>query len=379
MRCALRNASLATWLVCAPGLVTPVIAQPANAPQVRIDLPSSQEHYRDRITRAAAESLTQLSLWLGPFPHNALTIRTAMSPPQNAEANGAPARGTIEVRLPWLSAPSTMDVERQVAHAIALLYWPHAADDAPIARGLATYLQSRITERLFNLTYARPGDHADEVGLFGGYVPWAFPTLRLERSEFREHRPEAMAFAALEGYLGWPVLQGALKVLATATPGAALTRDRAVAVISAAAGQDLAWFFKAAFDPAGHVDYALTEIAFAEARERCPAPGCVRTRVTVARRGTTPFGKVPVQVVFTDGQQVTATWDGAAERHTFEFESPSPPLAARLDSDGALLIDPTRLDHVRHVSPGTNAPLLKWMARWLVWLQDTLITYTALL
>ena len=352
----------------------PAAAQSVVAPQLRIDLSASQEHYRDRVTRAATEALAQLSLWLGPFPHPTLTIHG-----MTTEREDDGASDTIDVRLPWLSAPSTMEVEQAVSYAIAMRYWPHDDRGAPVARGLASFLQGRITERLFNIAYARPGHHTEHVRLFGGHVPFAIQTLRLSRWNPRENGPEATAFAALERYLGWPVLQGALKALATTTRGAPLTRDGAVMVLGAAAGQDLAWFFDVAFDSDLHIDYAVTELTSEPVPEPCPAAGCVRTRVGVQRRGNARFKAVPVQVLFSDGQQATGTWDGRALEHTFEFHSPSPARSARLDPDGVLLLDPTRLDHVRFASPETNLPIAKWMSRWLVWLQDALITYSAFL
>jgi hypothetical protein len=272
-----------------------------------------------------------------------------------------------------------MDVERTVCRAMAMQYWPHAPADAPVAQGIAGYLERRLTERLFNIRYARPGHHADRRVFFGGFVPWSLQTLRLTRWSAVEQPREAAAFSALERYLSWPVLQGALKALAATTRETPLTVDGAVAVVSAAVGQDLAWYFKLAFGGAAQVDYAVTDLRSSRQPEPCPTSGCVRVHVTVARRGDAVFRSVPLLVVFDDGQQVQTSWDRRLTEDSFEFESPAAGRFARLDPDGVLLLDATRLDHVRYASPESNVPIAKWASRWLVWLQDALITYTMFL
>jgi hypothetical protein len=372
-RRALTRAFLAAFIQCLLAANVTSLAQDA-APHIQIELTTPQEQYRNRIMRAATESLTQLSIWLGPFPTKAVTIRSV-----GTRDAGNAANGVVDVTLPWQSAPSSMDVEAQVAFAIALQYWPHEPDGAGIAAGLANYLQRRIVERLFNVAYGRSALRSEAQRFFGGYVSWGMPRLRLSRwSVPFEQYPHDAAFASLERTIGWPVLQGALKVLAASAREAPLNRERAITVISDAAGQDLKWLFDLASHVQPSVDYALSVVESVPMPEPCPTAGCVRTRVEAARRGAA-FRNVPLQVTFEDGQQAIATWDGDAAQQTFEFDSPTPARVARLDPDGTLMLDPTRQDHTRYVSSESNVPLTKWMARWVVWLQDVLLTSTMLL
>lgn len=369
----------AACLLCV--LVPPSHAQVTPQPP-RVELAPWQQQHRDRVARAAAESLVQYEAWLGfPVPGDA-TIHSAASSAA-VRANG------IAVDLPWLAAASTMEIEAQAAYAIAARYWPHEAGAASLVQGLSWYLQGRIVERLFNLQFSQPGHSTEGVRVFGRFIPWDLRTLRVGRAiDARRRGRSAAAFLSLERYLSWPVLQGALRALAADARHAPLTLDRAVAVLGAAAGRDLSWFFDVAFDADATLDYALTGFSSVPGGDACESPGCVRTRVTLARLGDaaftgtsrTPSGPyeagqgIVLRVDFADGQDLTAHWDGRAAERTFEFESPVPATFARLDPQGTLVLDPTRTDHTRRATPATNVPIAKWVARWVVWMQDAMLT-----
>jgi hypothetical protein len=378
-------ATLVAWVsLCAPI----ADAQAPRIPEVDIQLPASHARYRERIERAAVESLTQYEQWLGPPPAGPLTITT------ERPHSGIDGRRVVAIDVPWRTSDSMMEVEAQVAFAIAMVYWPQrAGDDVSIARGLSWYLQGRVVERLFNVAYARPGHSSDGLRFFGGYVPWGLPALRLSRwSDARRSDRGAAAFAALERYLGWPVLQGGLKTLAAAAPEARLVRSHVNAAISGAAGQDLTWFFDVAFDPAVRLDYAVTSLVSEPAPDGCAGRGCFHTRVSAARLGDGLFtgsslpplgnfdsgGAIHICVAFEDGQHATARWDGRAAERVFEFESPARAVSVRMNPEGDLLLDATPLDHTRYITPQTNVPLGKWVGRWLVWLQDAVLTFTML-
>ena len=369
--------------VCSIGLALDARStQDTSAISFGLQLHPSEYKYEDRVREAALESLTQYSDWLGAPPPAPVMLVSRAVP-----AVAAP-EDLIVIDLPWRSADSTMEIEAAVASAIAMRYWPHDAAHAAFARGLSWYLQSRVVERLFNVRFARPGHSADGVRLFGGFVPIGFSTLVVSRwTDHLSRERGAVAFAALERYLGWPTLQGALAALAASMHDARLTPQHANAVISRAAGQDLTWFFATAFDSNAAVDYALGVLSSTS----CPAQSCYRTSVTIVRRGAAFTGSSPprvgpyesgtgvgVEVRFEDGQTAVARWDGLDPQRTFEFESPSVPVSARLDPEGALLLDATPLDHTWSRDRRSNVPIMKWTVRWMVWLQDALLAYAAL-
>jgi hypothetical protein len=188
---------LATLVACV-SLCAPIAdAQAPRIPEVDVQLPASHARYRERIERAAVESLTQYEQWLGLPLAGPLTIAT-----ERPHA-GIDGRRVVAIDLPWRTSDSLMEVEAQVAFAIAMLYWPErAGDDVSIARGLSWYLQGRVVERLFNIAYARPGHSSDGLRFFGGYVPWGLPALRLSRwtDALRAERGAA-AVAPVGGYI----------------------------------------------------------------------------------------------------------------------------------------------------------------------------------
>jgi hypothetical protein len=343
-----------------------------TAPALRIECVACAQPARERVETAAREALTSYERWLGPLEGDAIAIEL-------------PSQLTSRAPQPF------MEIESYVAYDIALRYWRTGSNaPAPIAKSLSWYLQSRVVERIFNNQYGVLAHSGDGVRAFGGFVPWPLPSLRLTRwtagvtSVDAHRRPPdidatiergAVAFAALERHLGWPALQGALQVLAERH--SSLSNDDVEAIISRATGQDLRWFFHAAFDPQVSLDYAIR--AFATSSGRCDDAACYRTTVSVERRGTAEFKQLRLHVRFADGQEVTTAWDGRDATRTFSFESPASPIEAELDPDRALLLDVTPLDNVRAIESRTNVPIAKWVARWMVWLQDAMLVGSSFL
>jgi len=154
-------------------------------------------------------------------------------------------------------------------------------------------------------------------------------------------------------------------------------------IVSDASGQDLDWFFSTAFDPARRFDYGIDTFT---------TQGKT-TRVTVVRRGDAMFtgrtrqpdgpyesgDAMELRVTFADGQQITERWDGRQASRVFEFESPSPAVEACLDPNRTLLLDENYLDNRRMATPSHNIDVAKWTARWVMWLQNAMLTYGAIL
>ena len=137
--------------------------------------------------------------------------------------------------------------------------------NGPLADGLSWYLQSHVTERLFDSQFQIKAYALDSSRYFGGFVPWEFRGLYLGRASRvleRDVDPRtgriALAFATLERQLGWPVLQRVLRVIAERPERAALDAGAFTRIAADAAGQDMDWFTSmldetASFDPAiGH-------------------------------------------------------------------------------------------------------------------------------
>lgn len=395
---------------CAAGSASPSsVTTPAG---LQITLSSAHRVHLERLAVAADAAFIQYREWLGPLSDQVLLV----SDP-GAGASPAPATTHIVVHLPWRAPDALMEIEAQTAFKIARLWWRHVDDPGgvPLGESLAWYLQSRVVEDLFDRQHLAEGYRVDGARYFGDSVPWAFGGLRLTRwtsglgreafltgSEAPLRSVEgrawrfgvpartargALAFGTLERHLGWPVLQGALRVAVGRADVEALTPARFVQVLGQAAGQDLQWFFDQVFEADLAFDYAVDGISTTPSAHPCTVSPCHHTMVRVVRhaegtfagRASTSDGPydggdgVRLRVAFEDGQTVDVAWDGRAESRTFEFESVTPAVAASIDPDGVLLLDRDALNNHRKVAPYTNVRVAMWTATWLVWLQDAML------
>jgi hypothetical protein len=356
----------AIWIATGLLLIAPAqVAAQIATPEIQITLSSSQEHWRAPLTEAAQQAALVAREWLGPHPTGSIEI--AIAPPL------------------W-QGPGAMIAERRVATMVIRSWWPQPLADQHaelLLGGFAAHLQGHAIERLFDRRHLRRAYRAESTAYFGGHVIWSFPTLRRSRTPDRDDRYAAV-FATLERWLGEPALQGAMAAAAQ-LPRDGISGNAVMNTISAAAGQDLSWAFTAAADEAA-IDYAVTDLA--SAAGECPAP-CIETIVSVSRlgplsmtgRSTPRIGSfesgdaLTLRVVFENGAQSEARWDGRDASRSFRFQGPSPAVAAHLDPDRVVVLDQNALNNAIVRPVPTNVPVRKWMARWMVWMQNTILTY----
>jgi hypothetical protein len=346
-------------LSCALTIVCAVVATPSAAQ-------SASQSLDDAIAATVREASAIGTEWLGPHPA---------------------ADADLTVRRPLWQGPGAMFVEQQAAERVIRAWWPQSIDDAKaeeILVGFAWYLQSLAIERVFDRRYLRTAHSVETRSYFGDHVIWSLPTLRLSRHAVVTRNRYAAVFAALERWIGRPNLQGAMLEVAR-LPGDQLNATTIVRTISDAAGQNLSWAFVAV--EAGDLNYAVTGLT-SLSRSDCAAP-CVDTTVVVTRTGAglfsgrsaQPIGEfdsgdaLVLKVTFADGSSSTVRWDGRDSSRTFRFRGPSLATAAYLDPDRSVTLDRNRLDNARVTPAPTNVPVGKWAARWLVWLQHTMLSY----
>ncbi len=294
----------------------------------------------------------------------------------------------LTIPRPVWQGPGALVVEQQLAARTIRSRWPQPLADAragAILDGFAWYLQGRVIERVFDQRYLRPGHSVEARRYLGDHIIWSFPPLRVSRSAVVNRDRYAAVFTALERWIGVPNLQGAMFEVAR-LPSDRLTADTIVKTISDAAGQDLSWAFDAA-EPGVEMNYAVTALSSADVAG-CAAP-CVETTVDVSREGDGVFpgrtarragafdagDALVIKVVFADGTVSSERWDGRDRARTFRFRGPSRATAAYLDPDRLVTLDRNRLDNARVTPAPTNVPVGKWAARWLVWLQHTMLSY----
>lgn len=264
--------------------------------------------------------------------------------------------------------------EAQTAQRVIRGWWPAEIGDADaraIIDGLSHYLQSRIIEDVYDRRHLRLAHSAASMRYFGGHIVWSVPSLRLPRTAVLKGDRYALMFAALERWIGMPTLQVAVRSIAQ-LPADRLTADAIGGALSAAAGQDLTWIFDAA---KSDVSYAITELHGSSVTVTRNGSGMFTGR-TAGRVGEFDSGDaIRLRVAFEDGTNAWASWDGRDVTRTFQFQGPSPIRAAHLDPDNIVTLDANRLDNAIVPRQPTNVPVRKWAARWMVWLQHTLLSY----
>lgn len=324
------------------GVALVVAAPMAQSPDARGD-------------RATRESLLMLEQWLG-----------SPSSPQAAS----------RLSSVFPESPVTMDVESIAALTIARRWWPQPT--TAMSEGAAIYLQSRVIARLFDLSFGRAGHSADAIHLFGGTYTIAFPQLRFDGPRAGLGREglgvpadrAALAFASLERLVGQPRLIGALRTVIERKPSsdADIIRE-----LSESLGQDTSWLFDAT-GLSTSMNYAIGAVAI----DGCvPAP-CERVTVDARREGAGSFHPIEVRVDFVDGQSASTMWDGKGESRRFTFEGPARPARVRVDPDFVNLLDDNLIDQHLEMDGVTNASVAKWIARWMVWLQNAMLAYSAI-
>jgi aminopeptidase N len=184
-----------------------------------------------------------------------------------------------------------------------------------------------------------------------------------------------LALGTLARWTGQPVFDAILTEFVRSSAGRAPSLDDFEHVASRVSGQDLAWFFDAALKTSAGIDFGLA--AFDSAPE---ADGRFHTTVTVRREGDLVFHRgIPVLTTFANGDTVRDVLDGSSRTQTFEYRSPSPAVSAEVDPDRVVLLDRNRRNNGLTLDPApARSAATRWSARWMIWLEDSLLTYVAL-
>jgi hypothetical protein len=363
------------------------ISARANAPDAAIEALAS----------ATTTALARLDAWLGPLPAPALTV---IDVPWHLGIAGASYPGVVVTSTRWLSTSRDPAFERPLLAALARQYTFSVAapGDAHAAfeEGLALYLGRRLLhEQLHSRNFETPR-------FFGGFVPFSVrsvlnsakpedPRLQLQRLadvELPADGPWRAASAApgepaqriaallytFERHVGWPAFQQVLHQFVDRFRGRPATPEDFSAVASELIGHDLSAFFAPALLAATPFDYALVDL------RNDPREGGFTTTVVVGRTGVEPpIAGIPLVVRFDDGAEVTERLNSREVEQAFVYRAPAPAVLASVDPDAVLVFDANRENNTRVLQPRINRIGVRIALNWMVWLQDAVLAYTALL
>jgi aminopeptidase N len=365
-----------------------------NRVEMRLLLQPEHAGQEGRHFDATAATLRHFGEWFGAYPYDHITI---VDPAYQSGSGGMEYPTLFTAGTRW-RAPRAVTVPESVTiHEAAHQWWygivaTNEFEAAWMDEGLTMYGEPRVTEAI-----GEPNRLA--VRFFGGVVPWVIDDIRLRRETNGNRLPTyrlsaeadaqstptfrywpatatpisydktALWLHTLERHLGWPVMQ---RILATYFERWKFRHPQPqhfFAVANEISGQDLSWYFDQVYRGSNTFDYAVQELVSERQGE-----GRYRTTVVARRLGEATF---PVDVVttFENGERVKERWDGRDRRVTYVYERRSRASMVQVDPERVLLLDVNYTNNSRTLAPRAAEASRKWALKWMVWMQDLMLTY----
>jgi hypothetical protein len=367
-------------------------------PAVDMRLLLQPEHaaQAERHFAATRTVLKHYGEWFGPYPYGHITI---VDPAYQSGAGGMEYPTLFTAGTRWLAPARVTTPEGVTVHEAGHQFWygivaSNEFEDAWMDEGLNTFSTARAIAQDYQPNFLA-------VRYFGGFVPWVIRDIALSRetegNRLAGYRRDAESDSAstpsfkyfpatggsisynktalwlntMERWLGWPAMQ---QILASYFTRWSFKHPRPAdffAVVNEVTGRDLGWFFDQVYRSSNVFDYGVED--FASAREG----DHYRTSVIVRRYGEAIF-PVDVLVTFRSGDRVTERWDGTDRWKLYTYVRPAQALSAEIDPTRVLLLDVNATNNSKTLEPKGGAAATKWSLKWLVWLQDCLLSWAAL-
>ena len=415
-----------TWTASPDYLTASDRLEVDGLPPVDITLLYQPEHAHqvDRHFHATKAALEHYGRWFGPYPYGHLTV---VDPAWGAGAGGMEYPTIFTSGTRWLNPFGGGSPESVTIHEAGHQFWygivgNNEFEHAWIDEGFNSFSDARVYDvtygpEMYVKRYFRPPGTRSS-----GFFPVLFEDLLLGRdvwgnrmSRFRDHattevmsRPTfryfpskaghlsytktALWLATLERHLGWETLQEILSTFFTRFSYAHPTPGDFFATVDEVSGRSMVWFFDRVYRDSGHFDYAVESIttrpldlrglidtpegpAPREGPDESAGPSpTYRSEVVIRRNGDGVF-PVEILLVFADGSESRHAWDGRRRWTMVVEERPAALAWAEVDPDRVLLLDVDRTNNSRTLTPGDDFVATQIASRWIVWLQDFLMSF----
>ena len=383
-------------------------------PPVDMRLLLQPEHagHEDRHFAATTAALRYYGEWFRPYPYGHITI---IDPAYQSGAGGMEYPTLFTAGMRWLAPRQTNSPEAVTVHEAGHQFWygmvaNNEFDYAWLDEGLNTFSEERVQSIAFQPNYR-------VERWFGGFIPWQFRDIALNRATdgdglngYREaaesddpSRPTfrywpgthaqisysktALWLHTLERLLGWETLQRILSTFFERWKFRHPRPEDFFSVVNQVSRQDLTWFFDQVYRSSNVFDYGVDELK----TERPTVRGMsgrtqdpqfeertvntlYRTTVVVRRYGEA-FFPVDVVTTFENGETARERWDGRDRWRLYTYDRPSRAVQAQVDPDRTLLLDIDYTNNSRTLTPQGEEAATKWALKWMVWLQDLLLTW----
>lgn len=364
-------------------------------PRVEMRLLLQPEHagQEQRHFDATVACLKYYGEWFGAYPYGYVTI---VDPAYQSGSGGMEYPTLFTAGSRWIAPRAVTQPEGVTVHEAGHQFWygivaSNEFEHAWLDEGLNTFSTARTIERAFNPNY-----YAQRY--FGGFIPWVFYDVKVRRDTngnrlsgyrvvaeadaqatptFRywpasasgiTYNKTALWLNTLENHLGWETLRKGMSAYFHRWKFRHPTPDDFFQALNEASGQDLAWFFNEVYRGSNTFDYGLHEFTSQKV-------GDTFRTIVVARRFGEAFFPVDVVTTFRGGAQVQERWDGRDRRRIYVYERPQQAVMTQVDPDRVLLLDVNYTNNSRMLEPRTDDATLKWSLKWMVWLQDLMLTY----
>jgi len=350
----------------------------------------------DRHFDATRTTLKYYGEWYGAYPYGHITI---VDPAFQSGAGGMEYPTLFTAGTRWLAPAHVTTPEGVTVHEAGHQFWygivgNNEFEDAWMDEGFNTFSTARAVAQVYDPNYLA-------VRYFGGFIPWVFRDVALPRETegnglayyrraaksdvqatptFRyfpstggniTYFKTALWLNTLERWLGWPTLQ---RVMSTQFDRWKFKHPRPAdffAIANEVSGRDLTGFFDRVYRSADVFDYGVDDLSAS------PEASGFRSIVVVRRFGEATF-PVDVRVTFDDGERVTEHWDGVDRWKSYSYVRPASVVSAEVDPQRVLLLDVNYTNNSKTLHPSTSKASTKWSLKWMVWLQDCLLSWAAL-
>jgi hypothetical protein len=364
-------------------------------PKVEMRLLLQPEHagQEQRHFNATTACLKYYGEWFGAYPYGHITV---VDPAYQSGSGGMEYPTLFTAGSRWIAPRAVTQPEAVTVHEAGHQFWygivgTNEFEHAWMDEGLNTFSTARAIEQVFNPNY-----YAQRY--FGGFIPWVFYEIPVKRetdgnrlSGYRAvaeadtqatptfqywpasasaitYNKTALWLNTLERHLGWDTLQKGMSSYFEKWKYRHPKPDDFFQALNEASGQDLTWFFNEVYQSSNVFDYGVQDFTSEKTGNR------FRTIVVARRFGEASF---PVDVVttFRGGAKVTERWDGRDRRRVYVYERPEQALTVQVDPGRVLLLDVNYTNNSRTLEPRTGETTLKWSLKWMVWLEDLMLTY----
>ncbi len=368
--------------------------QPGLPPvEMRLMLQPEHAAHAEREFEGARAALRYYGEWFGAYPYGHITI---VDPAWQSESDGMEYPTLFTTGSHWLNPREDIYLEDTGVHEAGHQWWygmvaTNEFEDAWMDEGINQYANARVDAETFS--YGR-----DVKRFFGGFVPWvmdvpwdrvidgeaisayrrdlttdiqATPAYKWwpRSSNSLAYTKPALWLHTLERALGWTTVQ---QILATFYAKWQFKHPRPgdfFQVANEVSGRDLGPYFDQVYRGSAVFDYGVENVSSASTGRET-----FLNDVVVRRYGDGIF-PVTVLITFADGSTRRDSWDGGGRWTRFTVENRSRAVSAQVDPDRVLLLDTNFTNNSFTTEPQSRRASTNWTLKWMVWLQDQMLTW----